>query len=87
MHGNYKNYTKDQVEGAILARKLQAMLGHLTDDKFKLMVSLGSPRNCDVKVLDVSNTNASVVFWPVSPRTNSYLVIYSGEAKKAAHAP
>ena len=57
MHGNYKNYTKDQVEGAILARKLQAMLGFLTDDKFKLMVSRGFPRNCDVTVADISNTN------------------------------
>ena len=65
MCGNYKNYTKDQVKEAILARKLQAMLGHLADDKFKLMVSLGSPRNCDIKVADISNANA--IFGPYLP--------------------
>ena len=54
VRGNYKNYTKDQVERAILVRKSQAMLGYLTDDKFKLMVSQGTPRNCDVKVVDIS---------------------------------
>ena len=65
VHGNYKNYTKDQVEGAILACKFQAMLGHLTNDKFKFMLSRGSPRNCDVKVADIPNTNA--IFGPYLP--------------------
>ena len=65
VRGNYKNYTKDQVEQAILARKSQAMLGHLTDDKFKLMASQGTPRNYDVKVADISNANA--IFGPCLP--------------------
>ena len=65
MCGNYKNFTKDQVEGAILARKLQAMLAHLPDDKFKLMVSQGTAGNCDVKVTYVSNTTA--IFGPYLP--------------------
>ena len=65
MHGNYKNFTKEQVEGAILARKFQAMVAHLLDDKFKYMVSQGRPRNCDIKVKDISNTDA--IFGPYLP--------------------
>ena len=72
VHGNYKNYTNDQVEGAILARKLQEMLGHLTDDKFKIMVSRGSPRKCDVKVADISN--ASAIFGPYLPGLRGRIV-------------
>ena len=60
MRENYKNYTKDQVEGVILARKSQAILRHLLDNKFTLMVSKGTLRNCDVKVAEISNT--SIIF-------------------------
>ena len=41
------------------------MLGHLTDNKFKLMVSQGTPRNPDVKVADISSANA--IFGPYLP--------------------
>ena len=41
------------------------MLAHLTDDKFKLMVSQGTLRNCDVTPVDISNANA--IFGPYLP--------------------
>ena len=65
VRGNYKNYTENQVKRAILARKSQAMLAHLPDDKFKLMVSQGNPRNCGVTPADISNANA--IFGPYLP--------------------
>ncbi|EJK60825.1 hypothetical protein THAOC_18763, partial [Thalassiosira oceanica] len=52
---NFEGLTKRQVEGAILAGKLQASTGHLTDERFKQLVSSPRVRNCKVNDRDVTH--------------------------------
>ena len=58
---NYKGYTERQVKKAILARRLQEMVAHPTDESFKQMVSNKSLRNSDIRVEDVTNVRAILV--------------------------
>ena len=55
---NFEGYTKKQVGKAILARKVQAMVEHPPDKKFKQMVSHGNLSNCNVTVEDVTTACA-----------------------------
>ena len=59
---NFEGYKKKQVENAILARKMQAMVAHPPDEKFKDMVSHKSLSNFRVRVYDI--TNAHAIFGP-----------------------
>ena len=52
----FDGYTKQQVEKALEARKLQAALAHPTDKQMKDLIIKGSIKNCDVQVQDVTNT-------------------------------
>ena len=54
---NFEGYTKKQVENAILARKIQAMVAHTPDQKFKDMVSHKILSNCRVRVDDINNAH------------------------------
>ena len=54
---NFKGYTKKQVEGAIEACHLQAMLGHHSRKDFKDMVSANSVTNCPVTPENISSAH------------------------------
>ena len=58
---NFEGYTKKQVERSVLARRLQSMLAHPPDEKFKELVS--NP-GYDSKVTAESITNAKSIFGP-----------------------
>eukprot|EP00970_Alexandrium_tamarense_P013771 scaffold3678_cov106-Alexandrium_tamarense.AAC.5 len=59
---SYEGFTKKEIEMATLARKVQAMVGHPTDPKFKDMVSNKVISNCPIKVIGI--TNAARIFGP-----------------------
>ena len=59
---NFEGYTKKQVENAILARKMQAMVARTPEEKFKDMVRHKILSNCRIKVDDI--TNAHAIFGP-----------------------
>ena len=52
---NYEEHTKHKLRKVIEARKLQGMLGHLSQRDFKGMVHHNKIKNCFVKAQDVSN--------------------------------
>ena len=62
---NFEGFTKRQVEEAILARKIQAMVAHPTNEVFKQMVSSKSLKNSKVTVEAISNARA--IFGPNRP--------------------
>ena len=43
---NFEGFTKKQAEKALLARNVQAMVGHPSDGEFNQMVSSPSMKNC-----------------------------------------
>ena len=57
---NYKEFAKENVRRATLARKSQSRVGNLSDSKFKLMVSKNSVKKCPVQHKHM--TNASLIF-------------------------
>ena len=59
---NFEGYTKRQIQKAIEARKLQAMLTYPTDEKLMEMVSESGFKNCDTTASDVKVSKA--VFGP-----------------------
>ena len=63
---NFEGYTKRQVKKAILACEAQVIVAHPPNEKFKQMVGHENPRNCNVKVEDI--TNAQTVFGPSRSR-------------------
>ena len=58
-------FTERQVNRAIASRDMQARVAHLTDQKFKQMVSGKSRDNCSIVDNDV--TNARAIFDPNRP--------------------
>ena len=60
VHKNFEGFTKKQVEKALLACNVQAMVGHPSD-----MVSSPSMKNCPVDPVDV--TNSLAIFGPNRP--------------------
>ena len=71
---NFEGYTKKQVENVILVRKMQAMVAHPPDDKFKDMVRHESLPNCRVRVDEI--TNAHTIFGPNRSRLKGATVRY-----------
>eukprot|EP00804_Cyclotella_cryptica_P006894 CCRYP_007059-RA/>CCRYP_007059-RA protein AED:0.47 eAED:-0.58 QI:0/-1/0/1/-1/1/1/0/231 len=59
---NYEGFTKEQVQQAIKARKLQAMLGSPTKADFKAMVRGKLMDDCPIDVSDLRN--AHTIFGP-----------------------
>ena len=55
IRSNFEGYTKNEVEGAIKAHHLQAILGHLSQKDFEGMVHANLIANCPVTEKDVSN--------------------------------
>jgi hypothetical protein len=66
---NYEGYTREEVERAILARKMQARAGHPSETAYKREVSRQSPssifQNSPVTPKDI--TNARSIFGPSLP--------------------
>ena len=66
---NYEGFTRQEVEQAILARKLQARSGHPSEAVFKNKVSCKSKsslfRDCPMLSKDISN--AKTIFGPSKP--------------------
>ena len=54
---NYKGYTKKEVEAAVLARKVQARVGHPSYYEFKNMVRDKLLENFPVKLEHITNVN------------------------------
>ena len=59
---NFEGFTRKQVEKAVLAREVQAMVAVPTEAEFKKMVSSKSLSDCPVTVDDVANARA--IFGP-----------------------
>ena len=58
-----EGFTKHEVKGATLARKAQAILGHLTSKELSQVVSSNfGINNCPINPIDVSN--ADVIYDP-----------------------
>jgi hypothetical protein len=62
VRGNMEGFTRREVEETQKARKAQAMLGHLTDRNFLVMVGGGMISNCPMTANAV--TNAHQIFGP-----------------------
>ena len=62
---NYEEFTKKEVEHAILAHKAQLHVGNQSEKQCKEMVSSPNLENCPVTATDVSN--AHVIFGPDLP--------------------
>ena len=62
IRGNFEGFTKRDIEGAIKARKLQAMIGSPNKAEFENMVRSNLLQDCDVLPADI--TNAHTIFGP-----------------------
>ena len=58
---NFKGYTKKQVEGAIKAHYLQAMLGYPSKKDFKGMVHANLIANCPMTPENISHAHQPLV--------------------------
>ncbi len=60
VHGNFEGYTREEVERAIMASKMQGRSGHLSNATLKKEVSRNSPslifHNSPLHAKDVANT-------------------------------
>jgi hypothetical protein len=59
---NYEGYTKREVLRAKEARRAQAMIGNLSEEDFKAMVSSNMIKNCSITPSDIAN--AKEIFGP-----------------------
>ena len=53
---NKKNYTFTQIKNADRARKLQAQMGYINENKMIKMIRLNQINNCDVTEVDIRNS-------------------------------
>ena len=58
---NYEGYMKKEIESAILARKVQARVGHPSDAELKKMVLEKLLENFPVKLEQITNANDTPV--------------------------
>ncbi len=64
VRGNFKGYTRHDIERAKEARRIQGMIANPTEKKFAGMVRERLLTNCPVTVRDVDNANR--IFVPTS---------------------
>jgi len=62
---NFEGFAKKQVEKALLACNVQAMVGHPFNGKFNQMVSSSSMKNCPIYPVRI--TNSLAIFGPHHP--------------------
>ena len=62
VRSNYEGFTKKDIKAAKAARKLQGIIGSLSEKDYGGMVSSNMIENCPIHSTDVSNTRA--IFLP-----------------------